>query len=323
MYPIVLFFLCVMWVDISALDKVDIIAPSSKGKKQNLILIKKYIEKLNLKAHISEKIYSNNNLFYSNSDKFRADDLINALIDDSRIIWCIRGGKGASRLIPYLEKLPDSQKKKIAQNKKIFIGYSDNTVLHLYLQMKFDWQTIHGTTLEQIVNEKVDQGSVDKLTALILGTQHSIKLNNLKLINNQLKSQSLKSKIIGGNMTLVENSIGTTWQVDAKSKILFLEDVGVYPYEMERSLDHMKQANILDKVDAVIFGDFTKSDNSALTEIVKKRFAQSVDFPVFTISGIGHGYVNDPLPLNCRTVIKVEKPEEGLFSMEINFHNSA
>jgi muramoyltetrapeptide carboxypeptidase len=309
-----------MCIDLSASDTVNIIAPSSKGKEQNLTLIKEYIEKLNLKANISQKIYSNDNPFYSNSDKFRADDLINALLNDSKIIWCIRGGAGAARLIPYLEKLSEIQKEKIAQNKKIFIGYSDHTVLHLYLQMKFGWQTIHGTVLEMVVNQMISPDSVSKLIALILGQQHSVRFNNLKLINNKLNTCTIKSKVIGGNMTLVANSIGTPWQIDAKGRILFLEDTEVYPYQIERSLDHLKQANVFNGVDAVIFGDFTKSH---LVETVKKRFAQSVDFPVFTISGIGHGYINDPLPFNSHTVINIENAEAGLFSMEVDFHNSA
>ena len=87
-----------------------------------------------------------------------------------KIIWCIRGGEGASRLIPYLEKLPNDKKERIAQNKnkKILIGYSDITALHIYLQVQYDWQTLHGTMLEMIVNNSVAESSVEKLKKLIL-----------------------------------------------------------------------------------------------------------------------------------------------------------
>lgn len=73
-----------------AIDQVDIIAPSSKGKESDLTTIKEYVEALDFNPHISEKIYSNDNPFYSNSDEFRANDLISALTNDSKIIWCIR-----------------------------------------------------------------------------------------------------------------------------------------------------------------------------------------------------------------------------------------
>ncbi|MDE5063927.1 LD-carboxypeptidase, partial [Wolbachia endosymbiont of Drosophila chauvacae] len=153
---------------IHAMDQVDIIAPSSKGKESDLTTIKEYVEALDFNPHISEKIYSNDNPFYSNSDEFRANDLVSALTGDSKIIWCIRGGEGASRLIPYLEKLPNDKKERIAQNKKILIGYSDITALHIHLQAKYDWQTLHGTMLEMIVNNSVSESSVEKLKELIL-----------------------------------------------------------------------------------------------------------------------------------------------------------
>ncbi|MGL9718388.1 MAG: LD-carboxypeptidase [Wolbachia sp.] len=313
-----IFILCVN-TGIHAAHQVDIIAPSSTGKESDLAAIKEYVEALGFYPRISKKIYSSDNPFYSNSDEFRANDLINALTDDSKVIWCIRGGTGASRLILYLEKLPNDKKERIAQNKKILIGYSDITALHIYLQAKYDWQTLHGTMLEMIVNNSVSEGSVKKLTELILSKRDSIRFDNLKIINNgiKLKNGRLESKIVGGNMTLVENSIGTAWQVNAKGKILFLEDIRVYPYAMERSLDHLKQAHILDEVQAVIFGNFTNSGNDDLVEVVKERFAKSVNFPVFTVQGIGHGYTNNPLPLNTRTIIRVQDEKEGLFSMDV------
>ncbi|WFW29684.1 MAG: LD-carboxypeptidase [Wolbachia endosymbiont of Menacanthus eurysternus] len=309
--------LCVNTSSIYAIDQVDIIAPSSKGRESDLIFIKEYVEALGFYPHVSEKIYSNDNSFYSNSDEFRANDLINALIGKSKIIWCIRGGTGASRLIPYLEKLSSDQKEKITR--KVFIGYSDVTVLHTYLQAKYDWQTLHGTMLEMIVNNSVSESSIEKLEGLILNKQDFIRFDNLKIINNniKLKNGRLESKIVGGNMTLVENSIGTVWQVNAKGKILFLEDIRVYPYAMERSLDHLKQANIFDGVQAVIFGNFVNSSNSNLVERVKERFAKSVNFPVFTIQGVGHGYINDPLPLNTHTIIDIKNEKKGLFFMDV------
>lgn len=301
------------------MDKVAIIAPSSKGNPSNLPTIKEYVEALDFSAHISENIYSNDNPFYSNSDEFRANDLITALTDDSKIIWCIRGGKGAPRLIPYLEGLPDDIKAKIALNKKIFIGYSDITALHIYLQVKYNWQTLHGVMLEAIVSDTVDKHSIDKLIALIQGRQNVARFDNLKPIHNgaKLKNGSLESKIIGGNLTLVEDSIGTLWQINTKAKILFLENVKVEPYQIERSLDHLKQAHILDDVDAVIFGDFIDCTDIHQVEMVQERFAQSVRFPVFTMQGIGHGFRSDPLPLNTPAIIRAQNNKEELLSMDV------
>jgi len=46
----------------------------------------------------------------------------------STVVWCARGGEGASWLIPYLEALPaDLQKQRIRDARKTLVGYSDAT----------------------------------------------------------------------------------------------------------------------------------------------------------------------------------------------------
>lgn len=119
-------------------DVVKVVAPARKSSDAALPLMKNYIESLGLVADISENIYSNEDAFYSNTDEFRADDLISAVLDENvKIIWCVRGGAGSIRLIPYLEaRLPAKV------DHKILIGYSDITVLHLYFEYKYGWQTI-------------------------------------------------------------------------------------------------------------------------------------------------------------------------------------
>lgn len=126
-------------LDVSEGDIVRVVAPSRKTADSTLPLIKTYVEEsLKLVPIISDDIYSNEDPFYSNTDEYRANDLISALLDPNvKIIWCVRGGTGSIRLIPYLEqRLPAT----LAH--KIFIGYSDITVLHLYFQYKYGWQTM-------------------------------------------------------------------------------------------------------------------------------------------------------------------------------------
>ncbi|KJV56115.1 LD-carboxypeptidase family protein [Orientia chuto str. Dubai] len=285
----------------------DIIAPSSKGSELNLQLIEDYLESIGIKANIPENIYSDADPLYSNTDEFRAESLVKALTNQNSIaIWCTRGGRGASRLIPYLEKLPDDVKKKIAQNKgkKILMGFSDISVLHFYLQNRYDWGTLHSPMLDQIIDNKISQDSIDKLELLISGYRNNIKFN-LKIIDNGVEFADgiLESKVVGGSISLIRASIGTCWQIDAKDKILFLEEVEPDPALLELSLEHLKQAHILDKVQAVIFGDILCANNDQLLELVKNKFAQSVNFPVFRLQGIGHARNNYPLPLNTRAVI--------------------
>ena len=286
-------------------DKVGIIAPAGKGSQANLQLIKSYVESLQLVPVISDNIYDPDEPFYSNTDIFRATDLISSLLDSEiKLIWCIRGGTGCIRLLSYL----DSQLPESGLEQKLLIGFSDITVLHLYLEQKYNWETLHGPMLESCVNGFYDPAGESVLSLLDLVFEHteSITLPELtRLDENGGLELGLQGKIIGGNMTLVEASIGTKWEVNPSGKILFMEETGEAAYRLERSLDHMKQTKILDSVLAVIFGDFTSSDSVALMDLVLDKFAKSVTFPVFRVPGIGHAETNYPLPLNTNADISL------------------
>lgn len=145
--------------------------------------------------------------------------------------------------------------------------------------------------------------SVTSTRALIFETMDKICWPATKM--NDVSVTEIESTVVGGNAALVEASIGTVWEVKTKGRIFLLEDVGEAAYSIERSLDHMKQAGTFDGVDAVVFADFTIADNATLMDIVFDRFAESVSFPVFRVTGIGHGPVNKPLPFLTYSEIKI------------------
>lgn len=249
-----------------------------------------------LVPNVTENIYQTQPLGYSNTDEFRLNDLISALTDESKIVWCIRGGRSPSRLIPLLE-----QRLPATLNHKIIIGQSAITVLHLYLQQKYGWQTIHGSNLDYVGigfynGSEEAQASLVALTDLIFDRQESICLPSMTRIDSRPSVQEINSRVVGGNLELIETSLATFWQIDTRERIVLFEDVGRPAWRVEMTLDHMKLAGIFDNVEAVVFGDFT-SDNDTLMEIALQKFSQDVSFPVFKLSGIGHGNVNYPLPL--------------------------
>lgn len=313
---------------------VDVIAPSSKGKQSNLDAYKKFVRDLGMTVHITDSIFRDDaDPFYANTDRFRANDLANALTDGSTIVWCALGSKGAARLIPYLEALPEYRKQQIREARKVFIGYSDITALHLYLQAVYGWQTIHGTMLELIANREVDQQSVDALVGLMTGQLNRVEYELLRidalgdcqltmLEAEGVQPLSIRSKVVGGNLTMIENTIGTVYHFKGAGKILFLEDIGVQSYALERSLDHLKLAGVLDDVVAIVFGSFQNSEPPELINLVFRRFVATVTFPVFRVNDIGHGFVNNPLPFNTNSTIKqISWPVNGKVSYTLTVDN--
>lgn len=102
---------------------VHVVAPSGIGKLSNVDAYRRFLQTLLMVAQVSDSVYKYGvDPFYANSDLFRSDDLADALTDGSDIVWCAKGGAGASRLIPFLEALPDKQRQQLTNARKIFIG---------------------------------------------------------------------------------------------------------------------------------------------------------------------------------------------------------
>lgn len=282
---------------------VRVIAPSSNGKPSNLEVFRRWLWNAGMTPRVSDAIYGGDDPFYANTDERRADDLADALADDSAVVWCVRGGKGASRLIPLLERLPDDWKRRVRAQRKALVGFSDVTALHAYLIAEYGWQTLHGPMLEQIADDAVDRDSVDALLALLHRRSARVRYDLRLLPGPKATPVLISSRVIGGNLTLVEAGVGTAWQLRAAGRVVFLEDVDCRAYALERSLDHLQHARLLQDAAAVVFGSFVQIDPPHLSEFVLARFAATAPFPVFRVDGIGHGPVNGPLPLNTDAVI--------------------
>ena len=77
-----------------------------------------------------------------------------------------------------------------------------------------------------------------------------------------LRPGRAQGELAGGNLSLVAASLGTPWQVDAKDRILFLEDVGEAVYALDRMLSQLQYAGILEDAAGIIFGDFSNCRNA-------------------------------------------------------------
>ena len=274
---------------------IDIVATAGKSDADVLHKIAELITSWGLQSNIPDNILGED-LLCANSDAIRFALLQDALFNTaSKAIWCMRGGYGSMRLIPMLEKLTPPKQQ------KLFIGFSDITALHIFLQEKWGWQTFHGSSAQQIVKDLVDQNSASQVKDLLLGKTQEVKFANLIPLNTAAKTiKKINAPIVGGNLTLVECSLATSWQLTTKNKILFLEDVNMPGYQIDRSLVHLQQAGLFKDVAAVLLGDFIGRDAEKDAELIEKtlnRFANELDIPVFKIPNIGHGKINYVLPL--------------------------
>ena len=291
-------------------DVVDIIAPSSRCHPSVLENMKHLIESWDLKCHIPEELFGDS-LLYANSDEKRLQHLKLALLNTtSKAVWCLLGGFGATKLIPELSKIdPPSIRKS-------FIGFSDITALHLFLTEKWGWSTIHGPSGYQASLNKISKDSVNLLKTTLCNEDCSLAYDQLIPLNTfaQIDGQ-INASVIGGNLHLIQASIGTSWQINSVDKILFIEETNERAYRIDRVLEHLRQVGIFDRVKAVLLGDFIdkgEPDGRFLVQEIIQEFARECAFPVLQIRNIGHGQINNPLLFGTMARLQMK----GSYSLE-------
>lgn len=292
------------WKYLEKNDIVDIIAPASHSPLDRMLDGVRWVEQLGLVPNVPKDIVRSD-IFFAAPLETQLKHLKEAIYSESKAIWCLRGGYGSMRLIPHLLKM------KPPKTPKLFVGFSDITSLHLFFNQQWKWPTIHGRTLSQLSPELKNTADRKFLKDVIFGDQTEKVFKSLKPLNDEArKTKTIKGSITGGNLRILQSSLGTDWELEAKGKILFIEDVAERGYSIDRMLEQMIQAKIIHKgLKAVVFGDFTEGkerDGKDHTHEALKRFAAKVNYPVLKGLPAGHGKkINYPIPFHTPAVLKL------------------
>ena len=211
------------------------IAPSYPISMEDVQFAKQHFESLGLQVTIPSDLLGAD-LLCANHDEARLSHLKAALADPvADIIWLLRGGYGLTRLIPDLFFM------EIPRKEKLFIGFSDGTALHVFLNQAWNWTSIHGAGALQITKNTVGAQTIEKTLRLLKEGYHSNFLPSLTPANDKAKKMSsLKGTLVGGNLCLLTCSLGTNWQINASDKILFLEEIDERGYRVDRMLAHLQ-----------------------------------------------------------------------------------
>lgn len=274
--------------------EIEVVAPAS-GKPAQIM---KDLQNLpGLKLKLLEHCFKSPTNFHSADDKLRGKCLKEALYDKSTdVVWSLRGGYGSPKLIAELAKLEKPSQE------KFFIGYSDITVLHIFFAQEWGWKTIHGSGIAEILDSDKARENFTKIANIITGrTKQAVISGLIPLNKTAANSAVINGTLTGGNLTMVVTTLGTPWQIKTRDKILFLEDVGIKSYQLDRTLYHLKHAGLLNDVKAIIFGEVSEPHNENLQ--VLKDFANNLQVPVFKSNKFGHSKYNDPVIYNVNSSI--------------------
>lgn len=291
------------WLPLNEGDLVDIVAPASSSKPESLQGGLQFLEGWGLVPRMSPQIFGND-VICANTDENRFDQLKEALLsEDSRAIWCVRGGYGANRLIPDLIKM-----KKPKGPPKLFMGFSDITTLHVFLNSHWGWPTVHAPMIDRIGRGLILKPELQELREIYFGHERKVYFKGLKPMNSAAtKTAVIRGPVTGGNLMTLQSVIGTKAPWDTKGKIIFLEEIDERGYRVDRLFEHLRQTGHFDKARAIILGEFiggNEADGTNRVWPVVQRFAEQMKIPVLSGVQAGHGDMQRPIPFETAAVLR-------------------
>lgn len=241
-------------------------------------------------------------LSLANTAEYRLNHFIQEINkSEKQVIWALRGGSGSAHIIDQLFELPKPK------TEHFFIGYSDITALHLFLSQEWGWKTIHGGLIDELYIEKEKNPDNYKyINDIIVNDLNEIVFNDLRPLNESAKNnKGIYGKLTGGNISLLQNSLGTSWEIKPEGKVLFFEAVHLVPYLYDRILFHLYQAKKFSNVKAIVVGNVRVHDMFSTSQEdlnnVTNYYANLMEkegIPVYKTCMFGHSYHNYPLVYN-------------------------
>jgi muramoyltetrapeptide carboxypeptidase len=284
-------------------DKIAITCPA-KALKTPLTDAINLLESWGLEVVLGKTIAAEYHQF-AGTDALRTQDFQQFIGDESiKAIIAARGGYGCIRIVDEINWQP------LLKNPKWIIGFSDITIFHLQLQC-LGLQSIHGQ-MPSTIPDSTSAGLISLKNALF-----GEKITYQVPIHPLNKIGKGKGILIGGNLSLIAACINSKSDFDFKNHILFMEDVGEYPYIIDRMIRTLDRAGKLKNLAGLIVGGFTNMKvndipfGSSAQEIIA-QMTMKYDFPICYDFPAGHLPNNLSLVFGSEVTFEVTETEVNL-----------
>lgn len=194
--------------------------------------------------------------YLAGRDETRASELEKAFLDpDTKAVVCLKGGYGTPRILDSIDYSI------IARNPKVFLGYSDITALHIAFNKAARLVTFHGPMPSSDMLPGIHPDSLVSLQKALFSEGPLGAIANpggapLRRVNGGVA----EGELAGGNLSLIAATMGTPWELDARGKILFLEDIDEAPYRIDRMLNQLRLAGKFDECAGIVLGAWTRCE---------------------------------------------------------------
>jgi muramoyltetrapeptide carboxypeptidase len=254
--------------------------------------------------------------FLASTDANRLSDL-HAMFADKKVnaIMCLRGGYGTSRIVD------DIDYDLVRQNPKVFIGFSDITMLNLAFEKKCRLVSFNGPMAASTFADT--PASRFCVTSFLRTVCHAEAPGSIWQEHDDrnfrvIRAGEARGQLTGGNLSLLAASIGTRYEINTRNRIVFMEEIDEKPYRIDRMLTQLLSAGKLHDAAAIVIGrnvpdaDFAEAEAKAASKASRtvkalprklpREFEPLMDdvfydrlYPlgIPVISGLPFGHIND------------------------------
>jgi muramoyltetrapeptide carboxypeptidase len=287
-------------------DKVGIVAPASNLKREMLEAGCDGLRRIGYEPFYFESILERD-LYFAGSVERRGRELEEMFVrEDVRAIVCARGGYGSNYLLPAFDS-KTLNLTKIAAHPKIFVGYSDLTTLLTTFTDAANFVTFHGPMLAKDFADAdgVDLASWQNAVSGAAEWEIAEGSGAKPLIGGEAEGI-----LYGGCLSILVAALGTPYDIHTEGTILFMEDLGAKPYQIDRMLMQLKLAGKLKDVRGIVFGEMLDCRQAATQDYSLEEVVQRVvgDLGIPVAFGLRSGHVsraNITLPIGVRARLEV------------------
>ena len=284
-------------------DTIGIVCPAGYMSIEKAQTCISTLQMWGYKTLLGKTLGSGSDNYFSGTDDERLLDLQEMLDNDSvQAVLCGRGGYGIGRIIEQISF------KKFKQKPKWLIGFSDVTVLHAHIYSKYKIATIH-SPMAAAFN---DGGAEERYVLSLKNVLEGERIRYQCAVHDFNRRGEAVGELVGGNLALLAHVLGTSSDIKTRGRILFLEDVGEYLYNVDRMFYQLKRNGKLERLAGLIIGGFTDMKDTerpfgqTVNEIIRD-IVKDADYPVCFNFPVSHEKENYALKIGVGYKLKVSK----------------
>jgi muramoyltetrapeptide carboxypeptidase len=234
------------------------------------------------------------------TDRNRARDLQEAWCDPSvDAVLCARGGYGAHRMVDLLD-WPALR----AAGPKVFVGYSDITVLHEAFALRAGFSTLHGPMVATEVFLK-DAATQQALRSTLFEPE-SVQTLGLETAAALVPGVA-RGVTYGGCASLLAADAGAPHaRTCAPGGLLVIEDTTEEPYRLDGILTRLLRTGALDGISGVVCGSWEACGPYEGVRAVLADRLGGLGIPVVEELGFGHGPTALTVPLGVPALLDAQ-----------------